>query len=76
MARCTVARPVPCAARGSLVLMRPACQSRVAFPAMPLARWKDLCLDATDMAVAAGFWAQVLGLAAEPPREHRDLPGR
>jgi catechol 2,3-dioxygenase-like lactoylglutathione lyase family enzyme/predicted enzyme related to lactoylglutathione lyase len=32
---------------------------------MPLARWKDLCFDATDMAVAADFWAPVLGLAAE-----------
>jgi glyoxalase superfamily protein len=32
---------------------------------MPLARWKDLCIDATDMTVAAEFWALALGLAAE-----------
>ena len=36
---------------------------------MPLARWKDLCLDAGDMPVAAGFWAGALGLSPEPPRE-------
>jgi hypothetical protein len=36
---------------------------------VPLARWKDLCLDATDMAVAARFWSGVLGLSPEVPRE-------
>ena len=28
---------------------------------MPLARWKDLCLDATDARVAAQFWSRALG---------------
>ncbi len=32
---------------------------------MPLARWKDLCLDASDPAVAAGFWSEVLDLRVE-----------
>ena len=36
---------------------------------MPLVRWKDLCVDATDMSVAAGFWAPVLDLTAEPHPE-------
>ena len=29
-----------------------------------LARWKDLCLDATDPSVVAGFWADALSLDA------------
>ena len=29
---------------------------------MTLARWKDLCLDASDPAAVAGFWAAALGL--------------
>jgi hypothetical protein len=33
---------------------------------MTLARFKDLCVDATDPAVLGGFWAAALGLAAEP----------
>ena len=33
---------------------------------MPLARWKDLCLDATDDGLAARFWSTALGLHAEP----------
>ena len=32
---------------------------------MPLARWQDLCLDATDSAVAARFWSQTLDLAID-----------
>ncbi|MDY7106914.1 MAG: VOC family protein [Actinomycetota bacterium] len=32
---------------------------------MPLARYKDLCIDATDLAASAGFWAGALGLSAE-----------
>jgi len=36
---------------------------------MPLARWKDLCLDATDMSVAAEFWAAALDLRLEPRSE-------
>ncbi len=32
---------------------------------MTLARWKDLCLDASDAGRAAAFWSRVLGLAAE-----------
>ena len=36
---------------------------------MPLARWKDLCLDATDMAVTAEFWAAALDLRFEPRSE-------
>jgi hypothetical protein len=35
---------------------------------MALARWKDLCLDAADLTVAADFWAPVLGLETQ----HRD----
>jgi catechol 2,3-dioxygenase-like lactoylglutathione lyase family enzyme len=35
---------------------------------MALARWKDLCLDTGDLAVAADFWAPVLGLETQ----HRD----
>ena len=35
---------------------------------MALASWKDLCLDAADLAVAAGFWAPVLDLETH----HRD----
>ena len=31
---------------------------------MPPVRWKDLCLDAGDPSVAAGFWAPLLGLDA------------
>ncbi len=37
---------------------------------MPLARWKDLCIDATDPAVAAAFWSPLLGLDISP--HHRD----
>jgi Glyoxalase-like domain len=33
---------------------------------MPLARWKDLCLDATDMSVVAAFWSLALHLRIEP----------
>ena len=32
---------------------------------MPLARWQDLCFDATDSAVAARFWSQTLDLAID-----------
>lgn len=32
---------------------------------MPLARWKDLCLDATDASRLAAFWGGVLGLRVE-----------
>lgn len=32
---------------------------------MPLARWKDLCIDATDPALVGAFWASVLGLELE-----------
>jgi hypothetical protein len=35
---------------------------------MALARWKDLCLDATDPRPVAEFWAAVLGLEVQ----HRD----
>ena len=28
----------------------------------PLARWKDLCLDANDQAALGAFWARVIGL--------------
>ncbi|MGI8646459.1 MAG: VOC family protein [Nocardioides sp.] len=31
----------------------------------PLARWKDLCLDADDQAGLGGFWAAVIGLEVE-----------
>ena len=31
---------------------------------MTLARWKDLCLDATDPSAVAGFWAGALSLEA------------
>jgi hypothetical protein len=33
---------------------------------MPLARFKDLCLDATDAARLGTFWAEVLGLTWHP----------
>ncbi len=33
---------------------------------MTIARFKDLCIDATDPAVLGPFWAAVLGLTAEP----------
>ena len=33
--------------------------------AVALARWKDLCIDATDPARLGHFWAEALGLAAE-----------
>jgi hypothetical protein len=32
---------------------------------MPLAAWKDLCLDASDPARMAGFWGALLGLDVE-----------
>jgi hypothetical protein len=32
---------------------------------MPIARWKDLCIDATDAHGSARFWGAVLGLAVE-----------
>lgn len=32
---------------------------------LPLARWKDLCLDAHDQAAQGEFWAAVLGLNVE-----------
>ena len=32
---------------------------------MALARWKDLCIDATDAHAIAGFWGAVLGLQVE-----------
>lgn len=32
---------------------------------MPLARWKDLCLDATDAHRLARFWGTILGLEVE-----------
>ena len=32
---------------------------------MPLAAWKDLCIDASDPARLAGFWGALLGLAVE-----------
>jgi hypothetical protein len=35
---------------------------------MALARWKALCIDSLDLAVAADFWAPLLGLEIE----HRD----
>ena len=40
---------------------------------MPLARWKDLCLDASDSGVAAAFWAPVLGLVTEPHPRRPDV---
>lgn len=33
---------------------------------MAIARFKDLCIDATDPAVLGPFWAAALGLTAEP----------
>src|SRR5690349_11824492 len=33
---------------------------------MAVATYKDLCIDANDTALAAAFWARVLGLAPEP----------
>lgn len=33
---------------------------------MAVARYKDLCIDASDPALLAGFWGRVLGLRAEP----------
>ena len=36
---------------------------------MPLARWKDLCLDSSDMSVTAEFWAAALDLRFEPRSE-------
>ncbi len=38
---------------------------------MALARWKDLCLDATDAQRLADFWGAVLGLAVEH-QDHGD----
>ncbi len=36
---------------------------------MPLARWKDLCLDSSNMSVTAEFWAAALDLRFEPSSE-------
>ena len=36
---------------------------------MPLARWKDLCLDTTDTSATAEFWAAALDLRFEPRSE-------
>jgi hypothetical protein len=36
---------------------------------MPLARWKDLCVDTTDMSVTAEFWAAAMDLRFEPRSE-------
>ena len=58
----------PSVGRPSLMAGQPA-RVRVAFSGMPLARWKDLCLDAGDMSVAAGFWAGSARPRREPPRE-------
>jgi Glyoxalase-like domain len=33
---------------------------------MPLARWKDLCVDTTDMSATAEFWAAAMDLRFEP----------
>ncbi|MET1058188.1 MAG: VOC family protein [Nocardioides sp.] len=37
---------------------------------MSLARWQDLCLDATDPERLAAFWAPVLGLRRDPAITH------
>jgi hypothetical protein len=36
---------------------------------MPLARWKDLCLDTSDMSATGEFWAAALDLRFEPRSE-------
>ena len=36
---------------------------------MPLARWKDLCLDTNDLSVSAEFWSAALDLRVEPRSE-------
>jgi hypothetical protein len=40
---------------------------------MPLARWKDLCLDTNDMSVTAEFWAAALDLRLEQRSEELTL---
>ena len=38
---------------------------------MPLARYKDLCIDANDTALMGEFWAAALGLSRDPAVDHR-----
>ena len=43
---------------------------------MPLARFKDLCIDATDPARSSAFWSAVLGRRAEPDGDDAVIRGR
>lgn len=38
---------------------------------MPVARWKDLCIDAVDERAMVDFWASALGLRPDPDRSSR-----
>jgi hypothetical protein len=44
-------------------------------PSEPLARWKDLCLDANDPSLLAEFWAAVIGLEVVSSEGNMSLEG-